>query len=151
MSAVLTLQLLHEADSFLDTEKQHQDATNLGEKLFQAFSRGDKEKEGKISSQVRNLQQVAMSATRFADVEDFVKNQMGKEKLDDNGRPKAWRQTGDAILQQLKTLRDQADKLATDEGQRLLLRLHLVRGWVRAVVCAYLYEKAHKEMTKNHA
>lgn len=150
MSAVLTLELLRKADSFLDDETQYQQAADLGKQLSGAFNRGE-DKEGRVSSQVRNLQQVAMSATRFADVEDFVKNQMGKEKFSKEKGPGPWRQTGDTILKQLATLREQANQLATDEGQRLLLRLHLVRGWARAVVGAYLYAKARKELEQSHA
>jgi hypothetical protein len=83
-----------------------------------------------------------VSATRFADIEDFVKNQMGRNA----GPYREWRQVGDTILQQLRELRKAADQFTPDPGQRLLLRLHLARGWVRAVVGAYLYAKAHKEM-----
>jgi hypothetical protein len=148
MSAVLTPELLQAADSFLDTDEQHEAARQLGWRLFETFGA---DKEGRVSTQVRNLQQMAVSATRFADVEDFVKNHMGKEKLDKQKKPGPWRQTGDNILEQLKKLRAQANQLTSDEGQRLLLRLHLARGWVRAVVSAYLYAKAQKEMEQSHA
>ena len=42
---------------------------------------------------------------------------------------------------------------ATERWQLMmrLLRLHLARGWVRAVVGAYLYAKAQKEMEHSHA
>jgi hypothetical protein len=143
MSAVLTPELLQAADSFLDTDEQHQTASQLGERLFEVF----RAEEGRISTQVRNLQQMAMSATRFADVEDFVKNQMGRNA----GAYQEWRKVGDDILGQLGELRKAADGFVTDDGQRLLLRLHLVRGWVRAVVGAYLYTKAQKEMEQSHA
>jgi hypothetical protein len=96
---------------------------------------------------VRNLQHVAVSATRFADIEDFVKNQMGRKA----GAYREWRRVGDDILRQLGELRKAADGFVTDDGQRLLLRLHLVRGWARAVVGAYLYAKAQKEMEQSHA
>jgi hypothetical protein len=146
MSAVLTMELLQKADCFLDTDTQHQAAGELGKKLFEAFG-SDK---GRISTQARNLQQMAVSATRLADIEDFVKNQMGKEKPQP-GQPRKWRRVGEAVLKQLATLRAQAATLANDEDERLLLRLHLARGWARAVIGAYLYAKACKEMEGNHA
>jgi hypothetical protein len=144
MSAVLTPELLQAADSFLDTDEQHEAARQLGRRLFETFGA---DKEGRVSTQVRNLQQMAVSATRFADVEDFVKNQMGKK----TGPSREWRAVGDEILKQLEKLRAEANQLTADEGQRLLLRLHLARGWVRAVVGAYLYAKAQKEMEQSHA
>ncbi len=148
MSAVLTPDLLRQVDSFLDDDGQHEATTKLGQGLFRVFRADEK---GHTSTQVRNFQQMAVSATRFADIEDFVKNQMGKEKLDNQKQPGPWRQTGDAILEQLGKLRQKATQLTNDEGQRLLLRLHLARGWVRAVVGAYLYAKAKKEMEQSHA
>jgi hypothetical protein len=69
---------------------------------------------------------------------------MGKKSGSD-----AWRKVGDEILKLIEQLRIEANRIATDEGQRLLLRAYLARGWVKAVVGAYLYAKAHEEM--NHA
>lgn len=147
MNPVLTPELLQQADSFLDTDQQHQQAEQLGQRLFELFGA---DREGRVSTQIRNLQQMVVSATRFADIEDFVKNQMGKDKSSGN-RAGPWRQVGDEILKQLAVLRQRANELSRDEGQRLLLRLHLARGWVRAVVGAYLYAKAQKEMEASHA
>jgi 3-deoxy-D-arabino-heptulosonate 7-phosphate (DAHP) synthase class II len=144
MTAVLTAELLRLADSFLDTDEQHQAAIILGASLFGTFGA---DKEGRISTQVRNLQQMAVSATRFADIEDFIKSQMGRKA----GAYREWRKEGDETLRQLGELRKAAEGLTTDEGQRLLLRLHLARGWVRAVVGAYLYSKAQKEMEQSRA
>jgi hypothetical protein len=141
---VFTSELLQKADGFLDADTQHKAASELGEIFYREFGA---DREGRISSQVRNLQQMAVSASRFADIEDFVKNQMVRKA----GAYKEWRRVGDKTLRQLAELRKAADEFATDEGQRLLLRLHLARGWVRAVVGAYLYAKAQKEMEESHA
>src|SRR5262249_22494201 len=123
--------------------EQHKAAAELGEFFYREFGAP----EGRISSQVRNLQQMAVSATRFADIEDFVKNQMGRKA----GAYKEWRQVGDETLRQLGELRKAADGFATGEHERLLLRLRLARGWVRGVVGAYLYAKAQEEMKRSHA
>lgn len=144
MSAILTPELLQAANTFLDTDQQHQAAERLGRRLFETFG---VDKEGRVSSQVRNLQQISVSATRFADIEDFVKNQMGRKA----GAYQEWRKVGNKILKQLGELREQAKRSANDEGQRLLLRLHLARGWVRSVVGAYLYAKAQEELESSHA
>jgi hypothetical protein len=138
MSATLDLKLIDEADKYLDTEAQLTDFRKTGETLFEVFG-ADK---GDVSTQVRKLEQIAVSVRRLSDIEAFVKNQMGKET---GAGP--WRKVGDDILTQLAQLRTEANRIGTDEGQRLLLRAYLARGWVKAVVGAYLYAKAHQEMT----
>ncbi len=143
MSTPLDAKTIKLADDFLDADNQRKRFHELGEQLFGVFGT---DKEGRINTQIRNLQQVAVSARRLSDVEDFVKNQAGKTTqaaLD-------WRKVTQGVLEQLALLRQQANALAADEGQRLQLRLHLARGWVRAVVGAYLYQKALTEM-KSHA
>jgi hypothetical protein len=139
MNAQLTPELIQQADSFLDKDQQHQAAIRLGERMYDVFTEQNKERG---MAQIRNLQQIAVSATRFADIEDFVKNQMGRNA----GAYLQWRQVGDEVLKQLEALRQAANEMTKDEGQRLLLRLHLARGWVRAVIGAFLYRKAQKEM-----
>lgn len=143
MSNPLETHKLKAADDFLDADQQLRTFQDLGKELFAVFGT---DREGRISSQIRNLQQIAISARRLADVEDFIKNQMGKTTQ----ASRDWRKVGDRVLQQLDLLRQQANAIAQAEDQRLLLRLHLVRGWVRAVVGAYLYEKAQKEMSPHH-
>lgn len=140
MSTILSPDLISKADAFLDNENQHSSAVRLGEELYATFP--PDEKTGRISTQIRNLEQIVVSATRFCDIEDFVKNQMGREgKVGDD-----WRKAGDQVLEQLNELRTNANKLASSEPERLLLRLHLARGWIRAVVGGYLYKKACKQL-----
>lgn len=144
MTLLLTPELIEEVNKFLDSEAEQEAATHLGSKLYKTFTH---EKGGRISTQVRNLEQITVTATRFADIEDFVKQQMGRN----TGAYQEWRQVGKDILEHLSTLRKKADNLSTDEGQRLLLRLHLARGWIHSVVNAYLYKKALTEMGSCHA
>jgi len=146
MSTMPTLKQLTEADQFLDEEKRHDCFAGFGEKLYAVFGDYPQGRE-RVSTQIRNLQQVAVSARRLADVEDFVKNQMGKGTRS----ARDWRQVGEEALAQLAELRGQADQQGQDEGQRLQLRLYLVRGWVRAVVGGYLFAKARKETEASHA
>jgi hypothetical protein len=80
MSATLDLKLIDEADKYLDAEAQLTDFQKTGKKLFEVFGAD----EGRVSTQVRNLQQITVSVRRLSDVEDFVKNQMGK-KLAEGG------------------------------------------------------------------
>jgi hypothetical protein len=124
-------------EEYLD--RHHELFEKLGRQFFQAFER---ERSGQVSSQVRNLQQVAVSAPRFTDIEDFVKNQMGKKTQ----ASEKWRQVGQVSLAQLEQLEKQAAEIVPAPEKQLEARLRLARGWVRAVVSEYLYEKAKAEM-----
>ena len=136
----LSNELIQEVDCYIDNK--HETFSKLGNHFFEVF-RYDKEK-NTISAQVRNLQQITCSATRFADIEDFVKNQMGKEKKD-----RQWRNLGDNVLAELKELRDTSQELDTDPASQMAVRLRLARGWVRAVVSQYLYRVARDQMEDN--
>lgn len=130
---VLNSDLIREADRYID--ERHETFTALGGRFFEQF---DSDK-GKISTQVRNLQQIACSATRFADIEDFVKNQMGKGD-------RKWKTLGRDVLQQLRQLRNDSQELDADPANQMALRLRLARGWVSAVVGEYLYRVALDQM-----
>ena len=134
---VLTNELIQKTDCYID--ENHEAFSELGVRFFEVF--GYDKDNNRISTQVRNLQQIACSATRFADIEDFVKNQMGKEQ----NEPK-WKRLGDGILKQLEQLRSESQKLDADPANQLALRLRLARGWVRAVVSEYLYRVALDQM-----
>ena len=134
---VLNYQQVQEVDCYIDNH--HEDFLALGKRFFEVFSY-DKGS-GRISTQVRNLQQIVCSTTRFADIEDFVKNQMGKE-----GGQGKWTNVGREIMAELRTLRQESLRMDGNEGDRLALRLRLARGWVRAVVGEYLYQIALDQM-----
>lgn len=129
----MSADLIRAADRCID-ERHHQ-FSDLGRQLFEQFG-SDR---GKVSTQVRNLQQIACSAVRFADIEDFVKNQMGK------GDPK-WKAVGGGVLEQLSQLRDYSKEIEGDAADRMAVRLRLARGWARAVVCEYSYRLARQQM-----
>jgi len=138
----LTPELALQADRYVDEQHEHQ--ARLGQTLFLTF--GYDAKSQRMSTQVRNLQQIVCSATRFADIEDFVKNQMGKG----TASARDWQAVGDDVLKQLQLLRQQAERMDESPETRLLLRLKLARSWVRAVVSDYLYRVACDQMEKRH-
>ena len=132
-----------QADEYV--EEHHETFARLGDRFFEELPSSGNQ----ISSQVRNLQQVVTTATRFVEVEDFVKNQMGKGR----GTSKPWQKLGDEVLGQLLALRSAkalepgvAPGTPCPEGQQLQFRLRLARGWVRAVVSQYLYRFALQQM-----
>lgn len=136
---VLNNKLIQKTDSYID--ENHGTFSSLGKSFFDRF--GYDKGNNRISAQVRNLQQIACSATRFADIEDFVKNQMGKESQSES----KWRALGGDVLKQLRQLRDKSQELDADSSNQMALRLRLARGWVRAVVSAYLYQVALDQMS----
>lgn len=135
--------LATQADLYLD--ECHHEFLRLGDRLIEVFPpQGDR-----ISTQVRNLQQIVTTSTRFSDIEDFVKNQMGKGR----GQNHAWQQIGDEILEVLRRLRAVVARQpggspdqAADPELALDFRLRLARGWVRAVASQYLYRFALRQM-----
>lgn len=134
---VLNNDLIQETDRYID--ENHEAFSELGKRFFKVF---DYDKgNNRISTQIRNLQQITCSATRFADIEDFVKNQMGKEQKEHK-----WKRLGGDILKQLRQLRSESQKIDTDPANQMALRLRLARGWVRAVVSEYLYQVAYAQM-----
>ena len=134
---VLNNDLIQETDRYID--ENHEAFSELGKRFFEVFD--DDKGNNRISTQIRNLQQITCSATRFADIEDFVKNQMGKEQNE-----RKWKRLGGDILKQLRQLRSESQKLDTDPANQMALRLRLARGWVRAVVSEYLYQVACAQM-----
>ena len=140
---VLNEKLIREADLYIEVNRQT--FLELGKRFFDIFDY-DRDK-NRIRSQLRNLENITCSATRFADIEDFVKSQMGKERTDERNPPK-WKALGGEVLQQLKELREKSQGLDANPYTQMALRLHLARGWVRAVVSEYLYQVASHQMTR---
>lgn len=138
---VLSNKLIQKVDSYIDNNRKT--FFKLGDRFFTEF--GYNKEKDQINAQVRNLQQITCSAMRFADIEDFVKNQMGKE---DKKNPK-WRKLGDEVLKALEELRNTSQQFDTDPVNQMALRLRLARGWVRAVVSQYLYKVACDQMGEN--
>ena len=136
---VLSNELIQKADRYID--ENHETFCELGGSFFDTFDYD--RSNNRINTQIRNLQQMACSATRFADIEDFVKNQMGKERTDTQPR---WRALGNDVLQALQQLREESQKLDGDAANQMALRLRLARGWVRAVVGEYLYRVARDQI-----
>ena len=141
---VLNDKLIREIDLYI--EENHQTFSELGKRFFKKF--GYDKDNNRIRAQIRNLENITCSATRFTDIEDFVKNQMGKERTDERNPPK-WKALGGVVLQQLKQLREKSQELDSDPYKQMALRLHLARGWVNAVVGEYLYQVARDQMGEN--
>lgn len=145
MPSVLSMDLIDWSNHYLDDTHRQQSYENLGVSMFEIFRTTN----DKVSTQVRNLQSIANSAERFSDVELFIKNQMGRN-TDIAGQ---WSALSPHPLEQLRQIGDHTnpsgDHCAVPQHLRaelathcLPVRLHIVRGWVRAVIGGYMFAKA---------
>lgn len=86
-------------------------------------------------TQVRGLENLLVSATRFSEIINYIKNQAGK------GREE-WQSVAPELLKQLSEIESKAQEMFPDDPeQRLLVKLKLARGWGRQIVAHYLYGK----------
>ncbi|WP_156915848.1 hypothetical protein [Desulfatirhabdium butyrativorans] len=120
----LTPEMLHRLDVIL--EDFYPKSRETGEKLAQI--RMEK-------SQVRGLENMVVSTSRFSEILNFIKNQAGKERKDNK-----WRKAAEQMLTQLGQLEEAAANLVPDDpGRRLEVKMRLARGWIRQLVPAYLF------------
>lgn len=90
---------------------------------------------GMSPSQVRGLEALIVSTTRFSEVLNYIKNQAGKET-----RAHVWKTVAPTLLSQLDEIESKAIEIAkNDPRQKMEIKMRLTRGWARQVVANYLY------------
>ena len=88
------------------------------------------------TTQVRGLEKLVVSTTRFSEILNYIKNQTGKEKE----KERKWTETAPMLLEQLNALEDKAKEISKRQPESLLnIKLRLARGWARQVVAQYVY------------
>ena len=123
----LSRETLKAMDVFL--EGIYPESQALGESLARV---------GLKNTQIRNLETLVASTTRFSEIINFVKNQAGKE----SGREKKWRQVAPEMLTRLVGIETQAHALGQGDNAAIMeIKLRLARGWAKQVVAHYLYRK----------
>lgn len=122
---LLSAKTLKSIDLFL--EDIYPKAIEAGEKI--AVCKMEK-------TQVRGLENLIVSVTRFSEVINYIKNQVGKER-----ERNTWKEVGPILLSQLQVIEAKANEIAGDSPiERLEVKLRLLRGWARQVVAHYLYK-----------
>ncbi|MDP2859267.1 MAG: hypothetical protein Q8P50_15025, partial [Bacillota bacterium] len=99
---------------------------------------------GKQKSQMKNLESIANSSLKVADVLDYVKKQIGKDKPDN-----PWREDrfGESLLTHLETdIRKRVGTLTvnppvTDRAESQRVQLQLIREFVRQMVAQYEFRR----------
>lgn len=122
--------ILKKIDNFL--EGYYEKGEETGNNLFGAF--GNERKK----TQVRNIENIACSTTRFSDIKNFIKNQVGMSKKDEG-----WltfvgdKRLGEYLLERLEELERKAMEITADDVLLLETKLRLARGWIRQSVSHY--------------
>jgi hypothetical protein len=95
-------------------------------------------------TQARSLETLTLTTSRFSEIINYVKRQIGKET-----KNKQWQEFGPELLTQLDTLEHKAEELGQGDARSCLdIKLQLARGWSTQVICHYLYEKTREEDKK---
>ncbi len=108
----------------------------MAERLLRVFRPGKKR-------QVKNLENLIYSTTRFTEVKNFIKNQMGKDEKGQDWRCQVGDtgKMGDLILGELERIEGKAKELAQGRPDEIFeVKMRLLRGWVRQVVAHYDYQ-----------
>lgn len=86
-------------------------------------------------SQIRGFERIVLSAVRFSQIINFIKNRAGKDR-------NVWGDAAALLLPQLTDLETKAVELAQGDVETILkIKLLLARGWAAQVVAHYLYAK----------
>ncbi len=128
--------LLKKLDLFLD--QYYEQSKNAGKCLSNCFpGKGGK-------SQIRNLENIVYTARRISAVQNFIKNQMGKDSKDNRTWTKPLstgnKSMGDFLLCQVEQLIEMAKNLSENNPELGLESvLYLARIWGKQVTSEYLY------------
>ena len=96
---------------------------------------------GLETSQVRKLQTLVTSTTRFSEILNFVKNQAGKR----NKTAREWVKVAPQMIRQLEEFEEKARTIEENNPEKILaIKLRLAHGWVKQLVAHYLYVKPQK-------
>ncbi len=88
-------------------------------------------------TQVRSLQNMTFSTSRFSEIVNYIKNQAGKDEKKQN-----WFRIANDLLQQLDDLEQEASRIGKNDPELILdVKLRLARGWVKQIVSHYLYAR----------
>jgi len=133
---IITPETIKAIDLQLETIYETGKSQNLGQRMV---------KVGLGPSQIRGLETLALSARRFSEIINYIKNQAGKDRKDQ------WSKIADEVLDHLAQLEKKAKEIGgEDPGVILDVKIRLARGWVKQVVSHYLFQDSLKK-DKKHA
>ena len=131
---VLSPETLKAIDLHLEALYESKSTIDIGQKMADVELK---------SSQIRNLENLAMSTRRFSEIINFIKNQTGKDK---KGR---WPLIVDSLLHQLEDLENKAREIGKNNpGITFEVKRQLARGWVKQIVAHYFFADSKKKKDK---
>ncbi len=128
LAPVLEPEILRNIDLYL--EEFYPNSVNAGNQMASADLR---------MAQIRGLETLVTSVTRFSEIINYIKNQTGKDKKN------TWVRVGSLLLGQLEQLEKEAGGMGNnDPTVTLEIKMKLARGWAKQVVAHYLYSVSQK-------
>ena len=118
-------------DQIVDDDKFLEKARNIAQLAVDARLK---------DNQIRNLQNIVNSTTRFSEITNFVKAQTGRHFRD-------WQKLGPAIIRDLQGkdgIDQKAGEISNPQNSKGEIRLQLCRHWIKIVVAEFLYAKVIK-------
>ena len=92
---------------------------------------------GDKKTQIRGLERLIVSTSRFSEIQNYIKNQAGR----DSKTSEPWREVAEALLKQLDEIEAKAREIGGTDAEAVIdAKLRLARGWGRQVVANYLFE-----------
>ncbi|MDA3898203.1 MAG: hypothetical protein PF482_18870 [Desulfobacteraceae bacterium] len=122
-------EILRSIDLFL--EDFYDQAIKTGKKMAES---------GLKKTQLRGLETIITSASRFSEIINYIKSQAGK---DTKGQ---WPETARLMLEQLDLIEKKAIEIGDNNTAKTFeIKLKMARGWAKQVVANYLYSMLETE------
>ncbi|MDM8539430.1 hypothetical protein QUF70_21965 [Desulfobacterales bacterium HSG17] len=113
-----------EIDLFL--EEIYDDSKKAGEEMAEV---------GLGKAQIRGLETMILSTTRFSEIMNYIKNQAGKDNK------MKWAIVAPGLIKRLEKLEEKAEELGkNDPSLCLAIKMKLARGWEKQVISHCLYQ-----------
>ena len=126
----LSSETLDAIDYYLEELFESKKTENLGNRMKGV---------GLKQTQIRGLETLIVSTTRFSEIINYVKNQTGKDFARKPDK-QTWAQFGSIILDHLNEIQVRAQEIVGDKKEeKMEVKLRLANGWARQVVASYLY------------
>ncbi len=91
------------------------------------------------NAQLRGMETLIASVTRFSEIISYIKNQAGKDK---KGQ---WSRIAPLLLEQLDLIENKAKEIGNEDPLMILdIKMRLARGWAKQVVTHFLFSASQK-------
>ena len=132
----MDIEILRKTDEII--EEFYDRSKRMGAELAHLF---------KNKNQIKSLENIICSTTRFTEAKNFVKNQIGKSEKGKNWTKKVKNVVedkedeiiGEQILNELRHIERKAEEI-TETNLVYEVKMRLLRGWIKQVAAHYEYK-----------